>query len=256
MAGLKEDIATAKGERGMSTSDTDPTSPPHPTTTTPTASNDPDAIREDIERTREELAGDRRRPAGQARREGAGQGPRRPGEGPGHHRQRQAAPRGGRRRRRVPCCWSSASSGGAGARPAPPLSGSSSGPARPSAPAEGHPETAPAAARPCSRMTGVDLPHPVTGQPFPSPGAAGDRLARRPGPPGHPGRARRRRRASHWPPSADLGEVSAARLRLPCLRPAGRLARGRRAGQACVVRRGALLGPADRRLGLDDARRC
>jgi hypothetical protein len=29
----------------------------HPTTTTPTASNDPDAIREEIERTREELAG-------------------------------------------------------------------------------------------------------------------------------------------------------------------------------------------------------
>lgn len=29
---------------------------PHPTTTTPTSSNDPDAIREDIERTREELA--------------------------------------------------------------------------------------------------------------------------------------------------------------------------------------------------------
>ena len=29
---------------------------PHPTTTQPTASNDPDAIREDIERTREELA--------------------------------------------------------------------------------------------------------------------------------------------------------------------------------------------------------
>ena len=30
---------------------------PHPTTTTPTSSNDPDAIREEIERTREELAG-------------------------------------------------------------------------------------------------------------------------------------------------------------------------------------------------------
>jgi MYXO-CTERM domain-containing protein len=30
---------------------------PHPTTTTPTTSNDPDAIREDIERTRENLAG-------------------------------------------------------------------------------------------------------------------------------------------------------------------------------------------------------
>ena len=29
---------------------------PHPTTTTPTTSNDPDAIREDIERTRENLA--------------------------------------------------------------------------------------------------------------------------------------------------------------------------------------------------------
>jgi len=29
----------------------------HPTTTTPTASNDPDVIREEIERTREELAG-------------------------------------------------------------------------------------------------------------------------------------------------------------------------------------------------------
>ena len=29
----------------------------HPTTTTPTTSNDPDAIREEIERTREELAG-------------------------------------------------------------------------------------------------------------------------------------------------------------------------------------------------------
>jgi hypothetical protein len=29
----------------------------HPTTTTPTTSNDPDAIREQIERTREELAG-------------------------------------------------------------------------------------------------------------------------------------------------------------------------------------------------------
>jgi malate synthase len=29
----------------------------HPTTTTPTASNDPDAIREDIERTRDQLAG-------------------------------------------------------------------------------------------------------------------------------------------------------------------------------------------------------
>ncbi|MEO5709986.1 MAG: DUF3618 domain-containing protein [Nocardioidaceae bacterium] len=29
----------------------------HPTTTTPTTSNDPDAIREDIERTRNELAG-------------------------------------------------------------------------------------------------------------------------------------------------------------------------------------------------------
>jgi len=29
---------------------------PHPTTTTPTSSNDPDAIREDIERTREQLA--------------------------------------------------------------------------------------------------------------------------------------------------------------------------------------------------------
>jgi hypothetical protein len=35
----------------MSTADT------HPTTTMPTSSNDPDAIREDIERTREELAG-------------------------------------------------------------------------------------------------------------------------------------------------------------------------------------------------------
>ncbi len=29
----------------------------HPTTTTPTTSNDPDVIREEIERTREELAG-------------------------------------------------------------------------------------------------------------------------------------------------------------------------------------------------------
>jgi hypothetical protein len=29
----------------------------HPTTTTPTTSNDPDAIRDDIERTRAELAG-------------------------------------------------------------------------------------------------------------------------------------------------------------------------------------------------------
>ena len=41
----------------MSTSDNRPNGvAPHPTTTQPTASNDPDAIREDIERTREELA--------------------------------------------------------------------------------------------------------------------------------------------------------------------------------------------------------
>jgi len=41
----------------MSTSDIRPNGvAPHPTTTKPTASNDPDAIREDIERTREELA--------------------------------------------------------------------------------------------------------------------------------------------------------------------------------------------------------
>ena len=41
----------------MSTSDIRPNGvAPHPTTTQPTASNDPDAIREDIERTREELA--------------------------------------------------------------------------------------------------------------------------------------------------------------------------------------------------------
>ena len=44
----------------MSTSDTRSNgvaAQPHPTTTTPTTSNDPDAIREEIERTREELAG-------------------------------------------------------------------------------------------------------------------------------------------------------------------------------------------------------
>lgn len=43
----------------MSTSDIHSngvTAPPHPTTSTPTTSKDPDAIREDIERTREELA--------------------------------------------------------------------------------------------------------------------------------------------------------------------------------------------------------
>ena len=41
----------------MSTSDIRPNGvAPHPTTTKPTVSNDPDAIREDIERTREELA--------------------------------------------------------------------------------------------------------------------------------------------------------------------------------------------------------
>ena len=41
----------------MSTSDIRPNGvAPHPTTTMPTTSNDPDAIREDIERTREELA--------------------------------------------------------------------------------------------------------------------------------------------------------------------------------------------------------
>ena len=44
----------------MSTSDIRPNGvAPHPTTTKPTASNDPDAIREDIERTRE----DSRRPS-------------------------------------------------------------------------------------------------------------------------------------------------------------------------------------------------
>jgi cobalamin biosynthesis Mg chelatase CobN len=41
----------------MSTSDIRPNGvAPHPTTTQPTTSNDPDAIRQDIERTREELA--------------------------------------------------------------------------------------------------------------------------------------------------------------------------------------------------------
>ena len=41
----------------MSTSDIRPNGvAPHPTTTQPTTSSDPDAIREDIERTREELA--------------------------------------------------------------------------------------------------------------------------------------------------------------------------------------------------------
>jgi hypothetical protein len=41
----------------MSTSDIRPNGvAPHPTTTKPTTSSDPDAIREDIERTREELA--------------------------------------------------------------------------------------------------------------------------------------------------------------------------------------------------------
>ena len=43
----------------MSTSDihSDGVAGVHPTTTTPTTSSDPDAIREDIERTRAELAG-------------------------------------------------------------------------------------------------------------------------------------------------------------------------------------------------------
>ena len=41
----------------MSTPDNRPNGvAPHPTTTQPTTSKDPDAIREDIERTREELA--------------------------------------------------------------------------------------------------------------------------------------------------------------------------------------------------------
>jgi hypothetical protein len=41
----------------MSTPDNRPNGvAPHPTTTQPTTSDDPDAIREDIERTREELA--------------------------------------------------------------------------------------------------------------------------------------------------------------------------------------------------------
>ena len=41
----------------MSTSDIEANGvAPHPTTTTPTTSSDPDAIRADIERTREELA--------------------------------------------------------------------------------------------------------------------------------------------------------------------------------------------------------
>ena len=41
----------------MSTSDIEANGvTPHPTTTTPTTSSDPDAIRADIERTREELA--------------------------------------------------------------------------------------------------------------------------------------------------------------------------------------------------------
>ncbi len=75
----------------MSTSDIHSngvTAQPHPTTSTPTTSKDPDAIRADIERTREELAETVDALARQARREDPGQGPVRARQGPGDHGRR------------------------------------------------------------------------------------------------------------------------------------------------------------------------
>ena len=93
------------------------------------------------------------------------------------------------------------------------------------------------------------LPHPLTGQPFALAGAAGHGLARRPRrartPVAHDaddvvGAGRRRRR---WARLDARVSVCRACPRLVAL------ARGRRAGQAGVVRRRALLGAADRRAG-------
>ena len=105
-------------------------------------------------------------------------------------------------------------------------------------------------------MGGVtsDLPHPVTGQPFPSPVPPGTGWPDDPATAATPvARTADDVRRAAGP--ADLAELTAAGQRLPRLPAAGRLARGRRPGQARVVRRGALLGPADRRLGVRDARR-
>ena len=102
----------------------------------------------------------------------------------------------------------------------------------------------------------ADLPHPVTGQPFPSPVPPGTGWPDDPATPAHPGRAATpttcaASRPTPTSPGALRGRVSVCRA---CDR-AGRLARGRGAGQARVVRRRALLGPPDRRLGVDDAPR-
>ena len=100
------------------------------------------------------------------------------------------------------------------------------------------------------------LPHPATGEPYPSPVPPGTGWPGDPADAGHPGRHHAPRRYAASRAATDLDELDA---RVSVCRACPRLvalARGRRARQAGVVRRRALLGPADPGLGLDRRRGC
>ena len=181
---------------------------PQPPTEAP-AANDPDAIRADIERTRENLAETVDLLHAKLDVKSQAKAQDRAGPRPGDHRQRQASSRGDRRRRRRRAARRRARLVAPELTPvAPTDSGSSSGlRGRRRRPRISRGGAGGSYAR--VRMPPVDLPHPVTGRPHPSPVPPGTGWPDDPARPGTPvasDAADVRRLAA----ASDLDELGAA----------------------------------------------